>query len=598
MTAKRLSAALPAGTVNIFVISCGFGALTVSELAGPRVYAACDSVSFGGLHGMMLTKHLCDACGQCYLNLTGGICPIVDCSKGLVNGQCGGSKNKKCEVGRNKDCAWVRIYERLNTQYHVGQADNPQAGNPQAGYTKTDILPTDIPPVRFRDYSRVSFRLIDEYVRTIREKRFEGFYGGLHLYQRKELSEHLPLERFPAPGIVVIPMSQHTGVPATPTVKAGDAVRLGQKVGEAGAVVSSPVHASVSGTVIAVEPRLHPVSGIMAMSVVIESDGKDELHPSVQPCEDWGKLLPGEIVALIRDKGIVGMGGAAFPTAVKMDPAKPVDTIIINGCECEPLLTADHRVMLEYAGDVILGLEILLRATGAEKGIIAVEDNKHDAITLLEAESADKAGISVAAVRTKYPHGAEKMLINHILGRRVPEGGLPFDVGAIVSNVSTAKAVSDTVTKGMPLIERVVTVSGERIRRPGNYMVRVGTPVREILEYCGGITGDGAIVKLGGPMMGVGIEDTDVPVIKGINGIIAIKPAISESLPCIRCGHCADVCPMELYPLNYPHCADIADWNGMRENSVSACIECGCCDYICPSGIPIRDAVKLGKRNL
>ena len=575
MTSKKLDAAMPAETASVFVIACGLGIQTVAGLAGVPVYAASDSVSFGGRHGMALTKRLCQGCGQCYLNLTGGICPIVDCSKSLVNGQCGGSRNGKCEADRDKDCAWSGIFERLGAQDRAG------------------ILSRQ--PVQLRDYSKVSFKLVNDHAKAIREKRLEGYYGGLHPSSRKELSEHLPLKHFPAPRTVVIPLSQHKGAPSAPLVKAGDHVKMGQKIGEAAGYISCATHSSVSGIVMGVLPRRHPSTGLDALSVVIESDGKDEQDESVTPCPGWDSLPAEDIAALIREKGIAGMGGAGFPTSVKLEPPKPIDAVLLNGCECEPLLTADHRVMLEFADDVIFGLKVLLKTTGAEKGIIVIEDNKRDAIELLEAKTSDIPEIEILSARTKYPQGAENMLIKRALGRHVPSGALPFDVGALVSNVSTAKAISDAIRTGMPLIERVLTVSGEKIRNPGNFVVRIGTSIKEIIDYCGIVTG--AAVILGGPMMGFA-ADLDAPVIKGTTGIIAVEPAISETSACIRCGRCVDVCPMELLPLYYPQCAGRADWNGMKEKSVGYCIECGCCDFICSSKIPITEAIRIGKMNI
>jgi len=391
-------------------------------------------------------------------------------------------------------------------------------------------------------------------------------------------------------------MSQHAGAPATPVVAAGDTVKVGQKVGESGGFVSCPVHASVSGTVTAVENRRHPVTGMDVMSVVIESDGKNTIDESVKPQGDLDSLSVDEILDIIREKGIVGMGGAGFPASVKLKAPKPIDTILINGCECEPLLTADHRVMLEYADDVIFGLKVMLKTVNAEKGIIIIEDNKTDAVELMKSKVEGMPNIEVLMAKTKYPQGAEKMLIKRVTGRKVPSGGLPLDVGVVVGNTSTAKAISDAIQKGMPLIERVVTVTGERLKKPGNYMVKIGTSVQEIIDYCGGTTGDDTMIKLGGPMMGFPIEVLDVPVIKGTNGIIAIEKTISEQSPCIKCGRCVDVCPMELKPLYYPKYAKEENWTAMKEMSVRDCIECRCCDFICSSKIPIVASIKTGKK--
>ena len=576
LTAKALDASLPPDTGNIIVIACGLGIQTVAEIADLPTYTASDSISFEGRHGMALTARRCEACGQCFLNLTGGVCPIVDCSKSLVNGQCGGAKNGKCEVDKEKDCAWEAIFGRLDAQGRSGVLSGQ--------------------PVQLRDHSKPDFKFVNDYVKSIREKRFEGYYGGLHLSERKDFSEHVPLAAFPVSDTVVIALSQHTGAPAEPLVKPGDHVKTGQKIGEAAGFVSSTIHASVSGEVTAVEPRRHPNTGLDVMSVVIRTDGKDELHESVKPIEDPESLTADDIVALVREKGIVGMGGAGFPTSVKVKSPKPIDTVLLNGCECEPLLTADHRVMLECADDIIFGLKALLKTTGAGTGVIVVEDNKQDVIELLREKTDGLPNIEVLSAKTKYPQGAEKMLIKRALGRQVPSGALPLDVGVVVSNVSTVKAISDAILKGLPLIERAVTVTGELIKRPGNFMVRIGTPVKDLIDYCGGLTDEDVLVKLGGPMMGFAIEDFNVPVIKGTNGIIAVKPSAADPAPCIRCGRCADVCPMELAPLHYPQDAGRGDWAGMRDRAVRDCMECGCCDFVCSSKIPIRDAIKIGKR--
>ncbi len=575
-TAKKLEAQLPEEAENVFVISCGLGIQTVADLAEKPVYAASDSIKYRGRHGMALTTTRCDACGQCYLNLTGGICPIVDCAKSLINGQCGGAKNGKCEVDKTKDCAWQKIYHKMEQLGRIEELLNQ--------------------PVQMRDYSKVNYKFISQYVKSVREKRFEGYYGGIHPSERKEFTEHMSLVKFPEPKTVVIPMSQHAGAPAEPIVAAGDKVGLGQKIGEAKGFISSPIHASVSGTVTAVEPRQHPITGAQVMSVVIESDGKNAPHESVKPAGDLDSLTPDEIVDLVREKGIVGMGGAGFPTSVKIKPPKPVDTVLLNGCECEPLLTADHKVMVEYADDIIFGLKAILKASGAEKGIIAVEDNKPDAIEVLEAKTADIDNIEVVIAKTKYPQGAEKMLIKRVLGRSVPSGGLPADVGAIVSNISTVKAISDAIQTGMPLVERVLTATGERMSKPGNFIVKVGTPVKEIIDYCGGVIGDDVTIKMGGPQMGFELKNLDVPVIKGTNGIIAIETVVTEPAPCIKCGRCADVCPMELKPLYYTKYAGVQDWQGFKDQNVMDCIECKSCETICSSKIPIVRMIKMGKQ--
>ncbi|MDY3250727.1 MAG: electron transport complex subunit RsxC [Candidatus Choladocola sp.] len=574
-TEKKLQDIIPEGTENVIVISCGLGIQTVADLVKKPVYAASNSLNYTGHHGMALTKKSCDACAQCYLNITGGICPIVDCSKSLVNGQCGGAKDGKCEVDCNKDCAWEKIYRRLEKQGRLEEFLNQ--------------------PVQVRDYSKVNHKMITDYVKSIRENRLEGYYGGVHPSERKEFSEHIALERFPDPKTVVISMSQHLGAPANPIVQAGDTVKVGQKIGEAAGFISAPVHSSVSGTVVAVEPRMHATRGSEMMAVVIESDGKNTLHESVQPHENPDSLTPDEIIDIIREAGIVGMGGAGFPTCVKLKPAKPVDTILLNGCECEPLLTADHRVLLEFADDIIFGLKAILKTTGAEKGIIVIEDNKPDAIELMQEKVAEIGNIEVFVAKTKYPQGAEKTLIKRVMGRQVPRGGLPADVGVVVDNISTVKAIADAILKGMPLIERVATVTGEKIRKPGNYIVKIGTSVREMIDYCGGVTDDDVLIKMGGPMMGFALSDLDVPMMKGSNGLIAVEPDTTVEQPCIKCGRCVDVCPMELSPLYFAKYADEQNWQGMKDMNVMDCVECRCCQYICSSKIPLVDKIKAGK---
>ncbi len=573
-TERKMQDLIPEGTENVVVISCGLGIQTIADLADKPVYAASNSLNYTGYHGMALTERKCDACAQCYLNITGGVCPIVDCSKSLVNGQCGGAKNGKCEVDSNKDCAWEKIYRRLEKQGRLEEFLNQ--------------------PIQLRDYSKVNFKFVNDYVKSIRADRLEGYYGGVHPSERKEYTEHLALKRFPDPEEVVIPLSMHAGAPANPVVQVGDEVKVGQKIGEAAAFISSPVHSSVSGTVTAIENRGHATRG-ECLSVVIRSDGKNTLHGSVQPHKGLEELTPDEIVEIVKEAGIVGMGGAGFPTSVKLKPAKPVDTILLNGCECEPLLTADHRVLLEFADDVIYGLKAIIKAVGAEKGVIVIEDNKPDAIQLMNEKTADLDNIEVVAAKTKYPQGAEKMLIKRVTGRKVPSGGLPADVGCIVSNISTTKAIADAILTGMPLIERVVTVTGERVKNPGNFIVKIGTNTKDLIDYCGGIIGEDVTIKAGGPMMGFLLTDTNVPIMKGSNGIIAVDTDHTVEQPCIKCGRCMDVCPMELSPLYFAKFADEENWQGMKDKNVMDCIECRCCEYICSSKIPLVTKIKAGK---
>lgn len=574
-TEKKLQEMIPEGAEHVVVISCGLGIQTVADLTGRSVVAASNTLNYTGHHGMALTKKSCDACAQCYLNVTGGVCPIVDCSKSLVNGQCGGAKNGKCEVDPNKDCAWEKIYQRLAKQGRLEEFLNQ--------------------PVQVRDYSKVNFKAVNDYVKAIRDERFAGYYGGVHPSEHKEFSEHIALKRFPDPKTVVIQMSQHLGAPANPIVQVGDQVKVGQVIGEAAGFISAPVHSSVSGTVVAIEPRMHGTRGCEMTAVVIESDGKNTLHESVQPNKPLDELTPDEIIEIIKNAGIVGMGGAGFPTCVKLKPAKPVDTILLNGCECEPMLTADHRVLLEFADDIVFGLKAILKTTGAEKGLIVIEDNKPDAIELLQSKVADIENIEVFVARTKYPQGAEKTLIKRVMGRQVPNGGLPADVGVVVSNISTVKAISDAIQKGMPLIERVASITGPKMKNPGNFIVKIGTNVQDLIDYCGGTTDDDVLIKMGGPMMGFALNDTNVPMMKGSNGIIAIDTDVTEPVACIKCGRCVDVCPMELSPLYFAKYADEQNWQGLKDKGIMNCVECRCCEYICSSKIPIVTKIKAGK---
>ena len=574
---KALPAMIPEGTDHVVVISCGLGIQTVADVSGKSIIAACDSINYTGHHGMTLTKKACDACAQCYLNITGGICPIVDCSKSLINGQCGGAKNGKCEVSPDKDCAWQKIQERLEKQGRIGELTAQS--------------------VQVRDYSKVNFKVINDYVQAIRGKRLEGWYGGVHPVEGKEPTEAKPLVRFPEPKVAVFPLSMHLGAPATACVNVGDYVKVGQKIGEQAGFISAPIHSSISGTVIAIEDRPHATRGTCP-SIVVENDFKGEVHESVQPNKSLDELTPAEIIDIVKNAGIVGMGGAGFPTYVKLNPGKPIDAVLVNACECEPMLTADHRVLLEYADDIIFGLLAEMKTVAAPKGIIVIEENKPDAIALLREKTADIEGIEILEVATQYPQGGEKMLIKRAMGRSVPSGKLPADVGACVSNVSTVKAIADAIKTGMPLIERVTTVTGKYIPNPGNFVVKIGTPASELVAACGGISEGDVLVKAGGPMMGFPQTTLDTPIMKGSNGIIAIDTDVSEPQECIKCGRCVDVCPMELKPLHYFKLVGAQDWQGCKDMNIMDCMECRCCEYICSSKLPLVTMIKMGKNGV
>ena len=431
--------------------------------------------------------------------------------------------------------------------------------------------------------------------------KFKTFAKGVHPEYHKELTSSKRIERAALPKSVVIPLQQHAGAPCAPTVKKGDLVAEGDKIGDVEAFISAPIHASISGKVKEIDLYQHPV-GVKVLSVVIQGDGEVRDWSGSAESVDIESVTPEILRKTIREAGIVGMGGAGFPTSVKLSPPKgrKIDTVMLNGCECEPYLTADHRIMLEEADKVIWGLKLLMQGVGAKKGYVGIEANKPDAIETLKKAIGGGSGIEVVALKTKYPQGAEKMLIKAVLGRKVPTGKLPLDVGVVVNNVGTAVAIYDAVNYKKPLIERVVTVSGEGVVEPKNLMVRIGTSFSEVLEQCGGIKMEKPemVVLNGGPMMGIAQSTLDVPVLKGTSGITVlsadrIKPLKYEA--CIRCASCVEVCPMGLMPYRLgdlglaERLPEFNDWGGF------SCIECGCCSYVCPSKRPLLQWIRLGK---
>ena len=434
---------------------------------------------------------------------------------------------------------------------------------------------------------------------------FGAFKGGVHPPENKKTAG-TAIERMPLPSRVVIPLQQHAGAPAEPVVKVGDVVTEGRRIAEAKGFVSAPVHATISGMVAAIDFAPHPVSPMPVKSIIIESSQQGQPLPWDAAC-DWSALSPRDLLDRISAAGIVGMGGAAFPTHVKLTPPKDatVDTLIINGVECEPYLTSDHRLMIERSQDVIEGVRILLKVLGVKRAFIAIEKNKPDAIRIMQ-ELAGKAqwngsSVQVKPLDVKYPQGAEKQLIKAILRREVPSGGLPFNVGAIVQNVGTAYAIREAVVRGKPLIERVVTVSGNRVKEPRNLIVRIGTSFAAVLDYAGGIipSKTPAKVIMGGPMMGIAQYTLDAPVIKGTSGILVIdEPKPRKRYPCVKCGHCVDVCPMGLMPCRI---ADLAEREAFAECEafrVRDCMECGACTYGCMSNRPVVHLVKYAKMSL
>ena len=427
------------------------------------------------------------------------------------------------------------------------------------------------------------------------------FKGGVKLVDFKSLSKNEKIEEFKYPEKVIIPLSQHTGSPAKPIVKKGDYVVEGQVIGEISGFISSYIHSSISGKVIDVLPWNLP-TGKKSLSVIIENDGE---RKSIDKTErNWLGLTSEEIINIVRENGIVGLGGAAFPSHVKLTipPGKKAEYIILNGCECEPFLTCDYRVLREYTDEVIEGLQIICKATNVKKAFIGIEHNKIDLIPILNNAIRNLKiyiEIEIKILPEKYPQGSEKHLIKSILNKEVPSGGLPIDIGCIVFNVQTARAIKRAVCNGIPLTERVITCTG-LVRKPKNLNVKIGTLISEILNYCDGELKYGRKIINGGPMMGIQIYSPEIPVIKGTSGILLLpEEKLPEKIqPCIRCGKCIDSCPMFLAPSEIGRYVEVEMFDKCENLNVFDCIECGCCSYGCPAKRPLVDFIKYAKFKL
>lgn len=422
--------------------------------------------------------------------------------------------------------------------------------------------------------------------------KFFRFHGGVHPAGRKELTSDKPIEVLPLPELLYVPLQQHVGAPAVVHVKAGEYVLKGQSLAHAQGNVSAAVHAPSSGTIIAIDNHVAPhPSGLPVLTITLQTDGKEE-WVQLPKAEDPFELSDDEIADRVARAGIVGMGGAAFPAAVKLRVSKKsaVKTLIVNGAECEPYLTSDDRLMQERADWIVDGVRIMLRALNANNAVIAIENNKTAAIHSMRAAVETFAELSVAAVPTRYPMGSAKQMIRTLTGLEVPAGGHSSDVGVVVHNVGTAYAVHRALRYGEPLISRVVTVSGGAISEPKNLEVPIGTPVASLFEYCGGFKTEPARLLMGGPMMGQPLPDTGIPVVKGLSGVLALgsdEAADQGTNPCIRCGTCVSVCPMGLLPLEMAARARADDFKGAEKYGLVDCIECGSCAYACPSHIPL-----------
>lgn len=426
------------------------------------------------------------------------------------------------------------------------------------------------------------------------------FYGGIHPSYRKELSVKVTPSVAVIPKQVVIPMLQHIGVPCVPLVKVGDKVLRGQKIGDAEGLCV-PVHASVSGTVIAVEPRPHP-SGRMVTAVVIENDFQDTAIPPRVSGENAESMDADTILGIIREAGIVGMGGAAFPGNVKaLSAIGKVDTLIANACECEPYITADDTLLRTNPEQVLRGMRILSRALQPKRAILAVEDNKQEAIAKVNGLLPENAGIELAVLPTRYPQGAEKQLIQALTGREVPPGQLPVSANCAVFNVSTFAAIYRAVELGVPVTSRIVTVSGEAIREPQNFIVRIGTSFHDLIEVAGGLNDRTERVISGGPMMGIAQSDLSVPVVKATNSVLCLlkdRNGAAENPVCLRCGKCVCVCPMRLQPLYLYRFEKAGDARELERLHVMDCIECGSCAFTCPGKLPLVERIRSGKQLL
>jgi electron transport complex protein RnfC len=424
--------------------------------------------------------------------------------------------------------------------------------------------------------------------------------GGVHPPENK-LTSAKPIKRLSVPKVVYVPISQHIGIPAEIVVERKDKVEIGQVIAKSGGFVSSNIHAPVAGTVTKLD-KVVDTRGYKKQCIVIRTDLKNEsnFEAPVFPLRKEITEEPTEILKQIGEYGIVGLGGATFPSHVKLQVREgtPLDCLIVNGVECEPYLTADHRLMLEKTEEILVGIEILMRALDVPRAIIGIENNKRDAIGKFKQLTANKPGIQVAALQVKYPQGGEKQLVRALLKREVPKNGLPLDVGVVVHNVGTVFAIYQAIQHKRPLMERVVTVTGKEVEKPSNFWVKIGTPVGHLIEEVGGVPEGTRKIVSGGPMMGKALKNTDVPVTKGTSGILIIpEKEASRGTPksCIRCGECVSVCPMGLEPHLLMNLSEKGKYLQAAKEDILTCIECGSCSYVCPSHRPLLDYIRFGK---
>ena len=430
----------------------------------------------------------------------------------------------------------------------------------------------------------------------------KGFRHGVHPPSHKELTAGQPIRRMPFPDEIALPLRQHAGAPAIPIVRPGDQVERGDTIAEPDGWVSVPIHASSAGTVRAIELWPHP-DGSVAETVLISVDQYSPQVPRPRLVPRWEGLSPQEAVEAVRGAGVVGLGGAGFPTHVKLLPPPEVEvtTLVVNAAECEPYLTTDHRIMVDYPERVHFGIRVMMNVLGIERAVIGVENNKPDAIEALRETLPDDLDVTVAGLTVKYPQGYEKMLIKVVMGQDVPPGKLPMHVGVVVQNVGSIAAIAEVFETGLPLVERVVTVTGPGVKRPSNLIVPVGVKLRDALEFCGGLTDDVTEIVFGGPMMGESQPDLDAPIIKGTTGVVVLTRAESSPqvrYPCIQCGRCLDSCPVFLDPSLLGRLAQAGRYEEMTDEHLDVCMLCGCCSYVCPSNIPLSQMFALSKAGL
>ena len=435
------------------------------------------------------------------------------------------------------------------------------------------------------------------------------FARGIHPSDEKGLAQNSPIEIVPPPAQIAIPLLQHTGAPCDPAVQVKQELAMGDKVGKAKGFISAPVHTSIAGTVMMASVTTLP-NGRHVKTIPIKAGPnqvsgdalKAEIFGGEWPTSGLEKYEPAQIAAAVREAGLVGLGGAAFPTHVKLtrNEKRPVDTLLVNGCECEPYLTADYRLMVEFPAPIVTGALLAGHASGAKQIVIAVEDNKPAAVEALK-KAAQGTAVQIATVHTKYPMGGERQVIPAVLKREVPTGGLPLDVGVVVVNVGTAAAIARAVLRGKALTHRIVSVTGRGIKNPKNLLVPIGISYQELIDYCGGFTEDAARVVVGGPMMGFSISSFTAPVTKGTSGVVVLTKSDvqrAEETSCVRCGRCVDVCPLHLVPTKMALASKYEDWEMAKRYHLLACCECGCCGYICPANIPLVQLMRKGKAQM